>query len=243
MGNIKQYDEVKSTDNVKPVYGKLSDSTRVLDNPLDSVKPSDKVRPLDTVKQLDCVSGMEDTKTVMSNTIEGIDDTMLQVVGSSKCKTMPLCLVLKQLNLARHSVLGDGSCLFGFITRTSRGDRIVSNHLRQLIFKMMSEHPDVRLEEGLSVIQWLEKKQRVMDPAEWGGDMEVRLLAIGLQRDIMVITGSSVGSYARKFLCQPPPVPKMSGGIFISLTCDDLCAQWQSVTPQPLVIIFNGFNH
>ena len=186
----------------------------------------------------------------MSDTIKGFDDTMLQVVESSKRKTMPLCLVLKQLNLARHSVLGDGSCLYhsvahqaGFITKISCGDRIVSNHLRQLMYKMMSEHPDVRLEEGLSVVQWLEKKQRVMDPAEWGGDMEVRLLAIGLQRDIVVITSSSDGSYARKFPCQPPPVPKMSGGIFIPLTCDDLCAQWQSVTPQPLVIIFNGFNH
>lgn len=163
---------------------------------------------------------------------------------------MPLCMVLKELNLARHSVYADGSCLYhsiahqaGFITKRSRGDKMVSNNLRQLMYKMMSEHPDVRLEEGLSVIQWLQKKQCVMDPAEWGGDMEVRLLAIGLHRDIVVITGGSDGSYARKFLSKPPPLPKMSGGIFIPLTCDQLCAQWQSITPQPLVIIFNGFNH
>ena len=32
----------------------------------------------------------------------------------------------------------------------------------------------------MSVIQWLEKKQHVMDPVEWGGDMEVRLLTIEL---------------------------------------------------------------
>ena len=73
--------------------------------------------------------------------------------------------------------------------------------------------------------------------------MEVCLLAIKLHRDIVVITASIDGSYARKFPSKPPPLPKMSGGIFIPLTCDELCSQWQSVTPQPLVIIFNGVNH
>ena len=53
----------------------------------------------------------------------------------------------------------------------SCGDKVVSNHLRQVVLKMMNEHR-VRYEEGLSVPQWLEKKQHVMDPAEWGGDVD-----------------------------------------------------------------------
>ncbi|XP_065913758.1 uncharacterized protein [Dysidea avara] len=158
--------------------------------------------------------------------------------------------VFYHLNLARHSVYRDGSCLYhsiahqaGFIAKSSCGDKLVSNHLRQVAHKTMNEHPCVHLEEGLSVVQWLEKKERVMDPTEWGGDMEVRLLAIALHRDIIVITdNSSDGSYARRFPCQPPPLPKMKGGIFIPIKCKELCVQW-TMTPTPLVIIFNGVNH
>ena len=50
------------------------------------------------------------------------------------------------------------------------------------------EYPAVRLEDGLSTTQWLQKKQTILDPAEWGGDLELCLLAIGLKRNIMVIT-------------------------------------------------------
>ena len=108
---------------------------------------------------------------------------------------------------------------------------------------MMNKHPCVRFEEGLSVLQWLEKKQHVVDPTEWGGDMEVRLLAIALHRDIVVITANSDGSYARRFPCGPPPLPKMSRGIFIPVKCDELRVQWPTMTPPPLAIIFNGLNH
>ena len=108
---------------------------------------------------------------------------------------------------------------------------------------MMNEHPTVRLEEGLSVLQWIKKKQNILNSAEWGGDLEVRLLAIGLQRDIVVITSGGVGSYARRFPHKAPPLPKMSGGIFMPLTCEELCTQWLLMIPSPLVIIFNGSNH
>ena len=60
------------------------------------------------------------------------------------------------------------------------------NILRQVVHKIKwctSEHPCVRFEKGLSVPLWLEK-QHVMD---WSGGMEVRLLAIALYRDIVVI--------------------------------------------------------
>ena len=58
---------------------------------------------------------------------------------------------------------------------------MISNHLRQLVLKMMNEHPTVQLEEGLSVLHWIKMKQNILNSAEWGGDLEVRLLAIGLQ--------------------------------------------------------------
>ena len=55
---------------------------------------------------------------------------MLQTIVSCKYKTMPLYVVLKNLNLARHSVYGDGSYLYpsiahqaGFIVKTSCSDK------------------------------------------------------------------------------------------------------------------------
>ena len=61
-----------------------------------------------------------------------------------------------------------------------------------------------------------------------GGDLELRLLAIGLQRDIVVITTATNGcTFARKFPSQPPPIHKMAGGIFVPLTAEMLCNQWK----------------
>jgi len=87
----------------------------------------------------------------------------------------------------------------GFISKSSRGDRGTNNLLRQIVQKMMNECPHVCMEDGLSFIQWLEKKQTVLDPSEWGGNLELHLLAIGLKRDIVVITSVDNGesSYAR----------------------------------------------
>ena len=53
---------------------------------------------------------------------------------------------------------------------------------------MMDAFPHVCLEYGLSVIQWLEKKQNA-----WGGDLELHLLTIGLKRDIVVIPSVNCG--------------------------------------------------
>jgi len=84
---------------------------------------------------------------------------------------------------------------------------------------MMNEHPCVRLEERLtSVQQWLEKKQHVVNG-------EVRLLAMALHQDIIVITANSDGSYARRFPCGPTPLPKMNGGSFVDTKSDELCVQ------------------
>ena len=122
---------------------------------------------------------------------------------------------------------GDGSCLnhavthqAGFISKSSRGDKNISRQLHQLTVSMMVKYPDVCAEDGLTSTQWLQKKIVVQDPTEWGGDLELCLLVVGLKRDIVVITASDNCSccYARRFPCQPPPIPKMRGGIFIPLT-------------------------
>ena len=134
--------------------------------------------------------------------------------------------------------------LHRFINRNSRGDKIVSGFLRQVVLKMMTEYPDVRLEDGLSTAQWLQKKQATLDPAQWGGDLEVWLLAIGLKRDVVVLTAAHDGStYARQFPSQPPPISRMRGGIFIPLSSSELCGRWKSLDPTPLLIIYNGHSH
>ena len=126
---------------------------------------------------------------------------------------------------------GDDSCLYhavahqaGFVDGSSRGCRIIGGHLRQMVVKAMSDYPAVRLEDGLSTTQWLKRQQPIVNPAEWGGNLEVRLLAIGLKRDIVVLTdASNSATYTRRFPCRPPPIPKMTGGIFIPVFTEELC--------------------
>jgi len=132
----------------------------------------------------------------------------------------------------------------GFISKNSRGDATISSQLRQLALNMMTKHPAVHVEDGLTTVQWLQKKMTILEPSEWGGDLELRLLAIGIQRDIVVVTSDSFDCcYARRFPCQTPPLPKMKGGIFIPLTSDELCQQWNSMKPTPLLLMYNGHNH
>ena len=109
---------------------------------------------------------------------------------------------------------------------------------------MMTNHHEVHAEDGLTKVQWLQKKMTVLDPSEWDGDLELCLPAIGIKRDIVVITVSNnCGYYARKFPCQPPPLPMMRAGIFIPMTAQELCSQWKSLNPAPLLLIYNGHNH
>ena len=175
----------------------------------------------------------------------------IKITSITKHNSSPLSSVLQLLNFKKHSVYGDGSCLYhaiahqaGFINGNSKGCTIISKHLRQMVLKVMTDYPAVRLEDGLSTIQWLERKKAVLDPTEWGGDLEIRLLAIGLKRDIVVLTAAcNSASYARKFPSKPPPITKMRGGIFIPLSTDELCRQWQSLNPRPLLIVYNGYSH
>ena len=177
----------------------------------------------------------------------------VQIIGSHKYKssTYSFDTVLKDLNVKCHSVSRDGSCLYhaiahqvGLINKNSRGDRNISRSLRQLTQSMMINHPEVRAEDGLTKVQWLQKKMTILDPSEWGGHLELCLLAVGIKRDIVVITVSdNRGCYVRTFPCQPPSLSKMGGGIFIPMTTQELCNQWKSLTPAPLSLVYNGHSH
>jgi len=84
----------------------------------------------------------------------------------------------------------------------------------------------------MSFLQW---SKNIVNCDSWGGDLDVRLMAIGLQRDIIVVTALLDGSaYARRYLSQPPPLPKMKG-VFIPLITEDLCHQWKLWKPPPLL--------
>ena len=88
------------------------------------------------------------------------------------------------------------------------------------------------------------KKSRILQLSEWGGDLEVRLLAITIGREIVVVTGCrGMFTSARKFPCKTPPVPKMRGGIFIPIEIAELCVQWNNYEPIPFLIVYNGVNH
>lgn len=207
------------------------------------------------MKMLSLNSAMEpvslSAKNKLSKTFTTGNYDDVEITSVTKSDSLTMRSVLQQLNVSKHPITGDGSCLYhaiahqaGFINRSSRGEKIVSEVLRQIVLKMMAEYPAVRLEDGLSTAQWLQRKLKILDPAQWGGDLEVRLLAIGLKRDIVVLTVAQDGStYSRRFPCQPPPVPKMSGGIFIPLSTNELCGQWKSLDPTPLLIIYNGHSH
>ena len=73
-----------------------------------------------------------------------------------------LWLVFCKPWVSENTVIGDGSCLYhavahqvGLISEESRGDNTISMLLRQTASRMMTEHPAVRLEDGLSPTQWL----------------------------------------------------------------------------------------
>ena len=109
----------------------------------------------------------------------------------------------------------------------------------------MLNYPAVQSEGFTSQGEWIEKQQTILQNSEWEGDLELRLMAIGLKREITVITDSTVGNtFARQYPRQPPPIPKMKGGLFIPLSADKLCAQYDSLLCHNLlVLLYNGSNH
>ena len=177
----------------------------------------------------------------------------IEYVGVSyRESSLPIGDLLQQLNVKKHVVKGDGSCLYhavahqaGLISAGCQGDGSISMQLRKVALAMMWKYPQVREEDGLSKIQWFYKRQDILEPNNWGGDLELRLLALGLHRNIVVVTasaGKQHATHARQFPFEPPPLPKMRGGIFIPLTTRELCELWKSWNP-PLLIIYNGHSH
>ena len=183
--------------------------------------------------------------------VENDDHEDVTVVGVSKINKPPsLPCLLQQLHYALHKVTGDGNCLYhaithqaGFIKPNCYGDTSVVKQLRILALHCMRKYPDVH--RGWNYTASVGgKKVRILHSTEWGGDLEVRLLAIGIGR-VVVITGSGdhdIFTSARKFPCHPPPVSKMKGGIFIPIELPELAAQWKNYKPSPLLIIYNGIN-
>ena len=130
----------------------------------------------------------------------------------------------------------------GLIPYSSDSDKAVCMPLRQLAFLTMLNYPIIQSEGSFSPADWTKKQQRVLQDNEWGGDLEIQLMAIGLKKEVIVITDSiSRNVFAWKYYYLTSPVSKMKGGVFIPLTCDELCAS--SPFHDSLIILYNGYNH
>jgi len=102
--------------------------------------------------------------------------------------------VFQHLNVSKNLIKGDGDCLYhsvahqaGLVPQISQGEEYISQQLRKVAFSTMLNHADVCKESGLLVRQWKQKRQNIVKSGTWGGDTELRLLAIDIQWDIVVI--------------------------------------------------------
>ena len=140
-------------------------------------------------------------KNKFSNTFTTSDYDDIEITSATKSDLLTMRSVLQQLNVNKHSVTGDGSCLYhaiahqaGFINRSSTGETIVSES-----FKTNSFQDDGRT-SCCSLGRWpvnstvATKETKTLNPYQWDGDLEVQLLAIGLKRDIVVLTVTQDGS-------------------------------------------------
>ena len=131
----------------------------------------------------------------------------VQILAVRKTDSLSLTSVMQQLHVVKHVVKGDGSCLYHavahkarFISRSSQGSENISLYLRKVVVDTMSQHSSVRQEIDMSNLQWVHNQLETLKPSSWGGDLEVRLLAIGLQRDVVVVTATTNGfTFAHKY--------------------------------------------
>ena len=121
-----------------------------------------------------------------------VDTQEVQITGESNVNTLSIQSVFQHLNVRKHLIKGDGDCLYhsvtyqaGLVPQISQGEEYISKQLRKVALSTMS---DVHKESGLLVHQWKQKWQKIVKSGTWGGDTELRLLTIGIQRDIVVIT-------------------------------------------------------
>ena len=175
----------------------------------------------------------------------------VHIVNVTANKSMSLDAVLGTLHVVKYVVKGDGSCLYhaishqaSFISNPCQGDNTISMHLRKIALDVMHKHPSICSEGNFSKLEWLKRQQEILSADRWGGDLEIRLLAIGLHRDIVVITAASNGStFTRLYPSKPPPLEKMRGGVFSPLSTEQLCNKWTTEKPAPLLLLYNGSNH
>lgn len=98
--------------------------------------------------------------------IQNHDNKHCTIVCASEAnKLSPLPSVLQKLHFRRHTVNGDGNCSYhaiahqaGFIGHDCHGDTLVAQQLRMLALNYMQQYPAVRVEDGISVLQWEKKK-------------------------------------------------------------------------------------
>jgi len=98
-------------------------------------------------------------------------DVEVQILSVQQVSSLSLNCVLQWLQVVKHVIRGDGSCLYhaiahqaGLISITSNGDETISLLLRKVAVDMMSKYPSVRLEDGLSNLQWIQKKLDILKP-------------------------------------------------------------------------------
>jgi len=102
-------------------------------------------------------------------------------------------------------------------------------HLRHLVLLTMLNYPAVRLESVLSEEEWLVKQKKVVQSANWGGDVEVQLMSMGLKRNII---SQFITTYSKN----------EGGGVFLPLTYDDKRST-KDLLYNSSYVIYNGCNH
>ena len=88
---------------------------------------------------------------------------------------------------------GDGSAA------NCKCDSEISIALRRVALAMMHKYPHVCQKDCLSMLKWLEKQSDILLPNSWSGDLELHLLALGLQKSIAVVASNLELTYARRF--------------------------------------------
>ena len=96
---------------------------------------------------------------------------------------------LKKLGLHIEEISPDGNCLYGSVShqlQVREGKTITVPELRKLTSQVMSSNPaqfEPFLPEGETLKTYLPKVEK---NGEWGGELEVRALSMGLERQIWV---------------------------------------------------------
>lgn len=136
----------------------------------------------------------------------------------------------------------------GKIGRYETGNQAVSDELRQLTARMARQHPEVRLEDGILYQDGKEWERRIaeMEGTGWASEIELRLLAIGLKRDIIVLV-TKASQLTGQFRKVSHLLPEFTGGMELGtsmfLSKDDVCSHWIGSTERPLIILMNGVDH